>query len=100
MLCPEDGNNFQIRQWLEDKESNGRPRCIHVDIRSKGHLYDYEHDRGWYRPTPPTALEHFQIKEAQPWHPAAGAKKRAAGLAVHFVYYALLILLGWGVGGR
>jgi hypothetical protein len=47
--CPRDGSPIRVDTTLDESEG-GRPRAVHVGRCRKGHLWAYEHGKGWYRP--------------------------------------------------
>jgi hypothetical protein len=50
--CPDDGSPLEIWRWLHDQTEGGMPRVIHVgECKRRKHLWVYEHDKVWYKPT-------------------------------------------------
>jgi len=50
--CPEDGSLLDVNFALSDKTEDGMPRAIHGGRCKKNqHLWVFEHDKGWYKPT-------------------------------------------------
>jgi hypothetical protein len=50
--CPQDGSMFEISSWLHDRSTEGMPRITHAGrCKKNNHLWVYEHDKGWYKPT-------------------------------------------------
>jgi hypothetical protein len=48
--CPYDGSLLEVNMSF-DESDNKQPRTIHIGrCKKRGHLWAYEHDKGWYLP--------------------------------------------------